>query len=147
MNTHGHSTYMNTPIVNLSIHLYASYAMVVTSDIRRTTTAHKPAPTLNQPPNTPMPFPLTLPHKLPMGELEDPSHPLRYLIFEAHHSELPFANTRRKSATSTISHGLMGPLSIMESQTLRPPLYTTPSVMRCLTLSTQGLAHFLSSST
>jgi len=119
--------------------------MDVTLDTRRTTTIHKLAPTLNLPPNTPMPSLLTLPLKSPTGEPKDLSYHCHYLIFEAHRSELPFANTRQKSAASTTSRGLMGPLSMTESQTPRPPSCMTPSVMQYPTLLTWDLAHFSSS--
>jgi len=78
-------------------------------------TIYKLAPTLNLLPNTPMPSLLTLPLKSLMGELKDLSYHHHYLIFEAHRSELPFANTRQKSAAFTTSRGLMGPLSTKES--------------------------------
>jgi len=119
--------------------------MDVTLDTRRTTTIHKFAPTLNLLPNTPMPSLLISPLKSPMGEPKDLSYHHHYLIFEAHHSELPFANARRKSTTSTTSCGLIGPLSMTESQTPRPPSCMTPSIMQYLTLLTRDLAHFSSS--
>jgi len=119
--------------------------MDVTLDTRRTMTIHKLAPTLNLPPNTSMPSLLTSLLKSPMGEPKDLSYHCHYLIFEAHYSELSFTNTHQKSAASTISHGLMGPLSMTESQTPRPPSCMTPSVMQYLTSLIRDLAHFSSS--
>ena len=95
--------------------------------------------------NTPMPSLLTSPHKSPMGEPKDLSYHCNYLIFEAHRLKLPFTNTYQKSAASTTSCGLMGPLSTIESQTLRPPSCMTPSIMQYPTSLTWDLAHFSSS--